>query len=334
MTANRRLVLGGVLVGFAALAVLVLSAVLEVVVFAITVAYVLYPLRRRLVDRGLPRAIASAAATLVAFVAVVVLVVPVVHVLYRRRRRLFETLSRIPETITVPFGGFEFVFETTPYLDAAEEGMRELGVALAVAAPSIVLEFTLFTILLFGLLFKPESVGTAVYGLVPGEYHDVVSRLDDRTRKTLFSIYVLQLSTALATFAVALPLFLVVGYEGPVSLALIAAILQFVPVVGPSILVVALAANDVLLGLPNRAAVVLVFGLLLVSLLPDLIIRTKLASWTGKLPSSLYFVGFVGGILTIGAIGLIVGPLVVALLVEVVDLLSERETLDELDVKV
>jgi len=327
---NRRFVLAGLLVGLAALATLVLAAVLEVVIFAITVTYVLYPLRQTLVNRGFPRGVASGVATTIAFLAVVVLVAPIAYVIYRRRRRLIEALSGIPETISLTLGDTVFVFETTPYVTAAEASLRDLGIELAVAAPRFFLGLALFTILLFGLLYKPDSVHTAVFGLVPGEYHDVVSRLHERTRATLFTIYILQLATAAATFVVAFVVFFVLGYPTPFSLAVIAGILQFVPIVGPSVLVVGLALNDILLGLPVRAITVLALGLVFVSLLPDLIIRTKLAAWTGELSASLYFVGFVGGVLTVGALGLIVGPLVVALLVEVVELLSERETIREL----
>jgi predicted PurR-regulated permease PerM len=51
-----------------------------------------------------------------------------------------------------------------------------------------------------------------------------------------------------------------------------------------------------------------------------------LASSQARLPASLYFVGFTGGVLTVGVIGIIAGPLAVAVLVEVIDLLSEGGT--------
>jgi predicted PurR-regulated permease PerM len=44
---------------------------------------------------------------------------------------------------------------------------------------------------------------------------------------------------------------------------------------------------------------------------------------------SLYFVGFVGGVLTLGAIGIIAGPLIVAILVEVVELLIRDPAISE-----
>ena len=74
---RRRYVLAGLLVGIGLLTAAVLWEVVEVVFFAVTVAYVLYPLRRRLVDRGVPRRVASGLVTVAAFLAVDVLLAPV-----------------------------------------------------------------------------------------------------------------------------------------------------------------------------------------------------------------------------------------------------------------
>jgi predicted PurR-regulated permease PerM len=54
------------------------------------------------------------------------------------------------------------------------------------------------------------------------------------------------------------------------------------------------------------------------------VIRTRLARETADLPGSLYFVGFVGGLLTLGPIGVIAGPLAVALVVEMGNLLTDE----------
>lgn len=325
MEHNRLLVLGGLLVALSAAAVLVLASVLRVVLFAITVAYVLYPLREMVRRQGVPQRVASAVATTVAFLFVLVVAGPIVYVLYTRRTQLVEAVERIPDSVAFTISDTEVVFETAPVVDAVVDLSQELAVSLALAAPRLALEFVLFTLLVYGILYKPSSIRTAVYRLVPSRYHDVVTRLHRRTRTTLYSIYVLQAMTALGTFAVALPLFLFFGYTAPFTLAVFAGILQFIPVVGPSVLIAVLAGNDFLLGDPVQAVLIAVLGLVLVGFVPDAIIRTQLASRTGELASSLYFVGFVGGILTVGAIGLIIGPLIVALLVEVVGMLSERE---------
>ncbi|ELZ47051.1 hypothetical protein C465_11838 [Halorubrum distributum JCM 9100] len=323
MVLTRQRLLAVLLVVLATLAAAVLAEVLRTVVFAVTVAYVLYPVRQQLVSHGLSRRIACAATTAIAFLGATLLVAPLLYALYRRRSQLIAILERIPDAVPISLGGFETVVEIAPFVATAEAFIRDVALAVAGAAPVLVLQLVVFTFLVYGILYRPGAVGTAVFGVVPAEYHDIPARLHRRTRETLYSIYVLQAATAAGTFVLALAVFRVLGYGSPVLLAVIAGVLQFIPVVGPSVLVVALGAGDLLVGETARAVAVLVIGLVVVAFVPDAVIRTRLAGWAGKISPGLYFVGFVGGILTLGAVGVIVGPLVVSLLLEVIDMLSE-----------
>jgi predicted PurR-regulated permease PerM len=82
-----------------------------------------------------------------------------------------------------------------------------------------------------------------------------------------------------------------------------------------------LAGLELVAGEVVRAALVFGLGGLLVGVLPDVLIRPRLARLTAGIPGSLYFVGFFGGLLSVGALGIIAGPLAVALVAEAVRLL-------------
>lgn len=88
---------------------------------------------------------------------------------------------------------------------------------------------------------------------------------------------------------------------------------------------IAIGAYEISVGAYPRAAVVLALGLLLVGFLPDAVIRPRLARTAAGLPSCLYFVGFVGGLLSLAPVGIIAGPLVLALLVESLSLLAQED---------
>ncbi|WP_435075322.1 AI-2E family transporter [Halorubrum sp. HHNYT27] len=325
MILSRSRILAALLVAMAALAAVVLADVLQTVVFSITVAYVLYPLRRRLVARGMSVRLACAAATVVAFLGAALLVIPLLYVLYRQRARLIEILGQIPEVVVIDGFGYALPIEMAPLVSSARIALRNLALAITAATPTLALELIVFSFLVYGLLLRPDAVGDVVFKIVPEEFSDIPVRLHRRTRTTLYSIYILQAATAAATFVLAYPLFSLLGYQSPILLAVIAGVLQFIPVVGPSVLIVTLGVGDLLLGETARAILVLVFGLGVVAFIPDAVIRTQLADWTGKISPGLYFVGFVGGILTVGAIGVIVGPLVVSLLLEIIEMISEDE---------
>ena len=334
MQPSRQSALAVLLVAVVALTAVVLSEIIATVVFAVTLAYVLRPVRSFAVRRGASPRVAAGVATTLASVASVIVLAPIVYVLYQRRRSVVEFVQSLPEEIPVTLGVQTYVVEVAPLLDTAQSVITDVALDFASAAPVIALKSVVLVLLLFGLLYRPEAVRAAATSVLPETYHDVLVALNRRTEETLQAIYVLQAATAVGTFLLGAVTFWALGYESPVVLGVIAGGLQFIPVLGPSVLVAVLAGVDVLAGDVSSAVTVAIVGLFVVGFLPDAVIRTQLAEYTTELPVSLYFVGFVGGVLTLGAIGFVLGPLVVALLVEVVLLLSgdradEQRRLDD-----
>ncbi len=320
---QRRYVLAALFAAMVLVATALLRAVVGTVFLAITVAYVLLPVRRRLSRRGATPRVAAALSTLLAFLTVLAVATPLVVVLYRRRADLFDLLGRVPETLVVEIGEFTYTLEVASLTDPARAYLTDAAISVASAAPVLALKLALFVFVLYALLLRPTAPRAALLSLVPPAYHDVVMALHRRTRDTLYAIYVLQAATAFATFVAALVVFLLLGYEGAFAYAVVAAVLQFIPVVGPSVLVIGMGAIDLAFGPATRGVLVIAIGLVVVGFLPDATVRPKLAERTADMPGSIYFIGFTGGVLSIGVVGFIAGPLVVALVAETVDLLSE-----------
>jgi len=324
---TRQWVLVGLVVATGLLTVAVLWGVLNTVFFAITVAYVLYPLRRMLVNRGLHRRVAAGVATSVAFVAVAALIVPPAWSLYRRRGTLLAYIQDLPRSFEFEIFGMPFAYDAGLLIESAGSFVNaQLGLQLASIAPIVALKVFLFTLLVYALLLRPTAAPEVVFRTVPAAYHDLVQTIHERVRDTLYAIYVLQGATALGTFLIAYVVFAGLGYPGAFGLAAVAGILQFVPVVGPSVLIALVAATDAVAGDISGAITLLVIGLVFVGFLPDAIIRPQLAPYTADIPASLYFIGFTGGVLTVGIVGFIAGPLAMALFVETVELLTGERT--------
>ncbi|WP_246308373.1 AI-2E family transporter [Halosimplex rubrum] len=323
---RRQQVLGGLFVGMAALTLVILSRVVGTVFFAITVAYVLYPVRRMIVGRGVNRRIAAATATAVGFLFVALIVGPIVYALYGRQALLLEFLRSIPAEQPISVFGMSFVIDVSALIVRARAAVVDIGFDIAGAAPVLALKAFLFVFLVYGLLLRPGNVRRATLRLVPGEYHDVVLALHRCVRDTLYALYVLQAATALGTFAVAYVVFSLLGYDSAFTLSVFSGLLQFIPVLGPSLLIAAVAVGQALAGEVTAALLVASTGLVLIGFLPDALIRPRLASLTTGMSASLYFVGFTGGTLSLGVVGVIAGPLVVALLVEVVELITDERT--------
>jgi predicted PurR-regulated permease PerM len=290
--------------------------VLATVFFAATIAYVATPARRWLTRRGLPPWWAAAATTAGVFLAAAALLAPLVMFLYLRLGDLSTILSTLPAQFDIELLGFVYRVDRLVLLGTAERRLTAVGVDIASRLPVLTIKLTLFGFVVFALLLAGAEARSAVWTLVPPAYDDIAAAYAGRARRTLAGIYVVQGATALATFAVAVPLFALLGYRSPFVLAFLAGVLQFLPVVGPSLLFAAIAAGHLLAGDALHAAVIAVLGFVLVGWLPDAFLRPQLARASADLRPSLYFIGFVGGLFSLGPVGIIAGPLAVAMLVE------------------
>ena len=324
MELNRRLGLALVVVVVGALTWSVISAVFGTVFFALTVASVVLPLQKRLEARGIPAYWSAVVTTGATFVGGLLVFSPLFVVAYVRREQLFGLVETLPETFSVTALGTTYELSLEEAQSMALDFMTVLLEDAARAAPDLSLKVLVFVMVLFGFLIGQGHAYRTALGVVPVEYRDAVRALHERTKDTLQAIYLLQIATAVGTFAMALPTFWLLGYDFPVTMAVIAGVLQFLPVIGPSLLIGAAALYHVSSGDVNAAILIVVVGGVVIAYLPDAIIRPRLAAMTADMPGSLYFVGFVGGLLTVGPVGVIMGPLAVALFTESVALLSDE----------
>ncbi|WP_247003524.1 AI-2E family transporter [Halosolutus gelatinilyticus] len=323
---NRRYVLAGVVALLGIVTGGILLEVLGTILFALTVAYVLAPVQGWLARHRFTEWTAAVAATLLGFVAAVAVFSPIVVTLYFRLEEIVAVVRGLPESISATALGVTYTIESGEVQSLVVDYVNSVAFSFASALPVLAIKFALFVILLFALLLKGDAAARAAIAPVPHGYRDVVYALATRARETLYAIYVLQLATSVATFLVAYPLFFALGYgyDAAFTLAIVAAVLQFVPIIGPSLLVAPIAIYQVTVGDLAAAALVGTLGITLVAWLPDIVVRPRLARRSAGLPGSLYFIGFTGGLFTLGAIGIVVGPLIVAVFVESVDLLADE----------
>jgi predicted PurR-regulated permease PerM len=322
MNPSRKEVLVGVFAALGVLTALILLDVLATVFFAMTVAYVCSPVYGWLRNRGVPKWWASAATTMFAFGGALSVFAPIFVIVYLRRTELAGLIDRLPEELTLEAYGYGTTITFEEIRAMGQATLEDLAVQAAGALPTLLIKLGLFALVLFALFLAQARVKRTVLALAPEPYHDVVASFVVRTKETLYAIYVLQAITGLGTFLIGIPVFWVLGYDAIFGLALIGGILQFVPIIGPSVLIVVLAAFEVTVGNVTAALEVLAVAGLFIAILPDLVIRPRFARRTANMPGSLYFIGFTGGVFSLGPVGIIAGPLIVSLFSESVQLLS------------
>lgn len=131
-------------------------------------------------------------------------------------------------------------------------------------------------------------------------------------RKVSLAVLVSQIVTSTVQAAAALGGYLLTGVPYPVFFAGITFIAAFIPAVGAGSVCVVAALMLFLAGHPHAALFLALWGLIVVGL-SDNLIKPWLIKGNIQMNSGVIFFALIGGLAAFGGVGLLVGPLVVAL---------------------
>ena len=190
-----------------------------------------------------------------------------------------------------------------------------VGRALA-AGGSIAFHTILMLIALFFLLVRGDELVRwldSVSPLAPGQTRELFATF----KRVSFAVIASAGVTAAAQAAAALVGFLIAQVPNPVFFTLVTFFLAFVPAVGASIVSLLAALLLLVTGHPYMALFLALWGVLVVGLVDNLI-KPLLIRRGLEIHGAIVFFALIGGIAAFGAIGLLVGPLVVALFLAVV----------------
>ena len=176
---------------------------------------------------------------------------------------------------------------------------------------SFIVDFLIMMVTMYYLFKEGNSVYKAIKEIspLPDEYEDmVVNQFRDVSKATLYG----NVMTALSQGAVGSILFASVGLSGSLLWGALMAMLSFVPMVG-SFLVWGPAGLYLLsTGHPTKAIIVWIGGAVLVASL-DNILKPIFIKGKADMHALLIFFSVFGGMGAFGFLGLVLGPLVVAL---------------------
>lgn len=208
------------------------------------------------------------------------------------------------------------------------EGSRELLQSLAsvggrvfLGAVGTVIGFVLMVFMLFFFIRDGGEMLATMRELVPMSRAYKAKLFDHIAAVTRAMVYGTFL-TAIIQGALVGIAFLIVGLPSPLVFGVIAGLLSLLPVGGTALVwipaVIALAS----LGRWGAAIFLLIWGALLVSLV-DNVVRPMLVSGRVPVGTLTVFIGVLGGIAAFGAIGLFMGPVVLALIIALIRFMLE-----------
>jgi len=173
-----------------------------------------------------------------------------------------------------------------------------------------VIQFAITLMALFVLYLDGERVllqARRLAGILfPAAPVDFVDDIGAVVRAVVFGL----LGTAVAQGAIASIGFVIFGVPSPVLLGMVTALASFLPF-GPTLVWLAAVVGLVLAGETGAAIGMTAWGALLVSTV-DNVLRPLLISGPTQIPFLLVLFGVLGGLSTLGLLGLFVGPVVLS----------------------
>lgn len=316
---------------------LMLQPFLNVLLWAAVLAVVFYPMHRRILERLRGPSSAAAVSTLLV---VVLILLPVSFITVAVVREVSGAATQIeagPQFLSEQSPAMRWVFEHLDrYVHVDREAAKEFitsrlqtfGTVLASSTLVVVggvvgaiVQMGLVVFTLFYLFRDGERLRHAVYDMLPLERvqtHEITERTKDVIAATLYGVLVISMiQGTLGTF-----IFWLLGLPSPLLWGVVMFFLSMIPMAG-SFLVWAPAAVYLLLtGSFVKAAVLLGWGVLVIGSI-DNFLSPRLVGKRARLHELLIFFAVLGGLQIFGVLGLVLGPVVVAITLALIEMVRQ-----------
>ncbi|NUC71500.1 AI-2E family transporter [Haloterrigena sp. SYSU A558-1] len=298
------------------LGLLIVLPYLQYVLFGVVLAYILLPLQRRL-ERYVRPMIAAFVSVITAVIVILLPLVYIISVALRQTGQLVDAVRNGDVDIEliereIAERGYEVnltgLYET--YQDAISSGAQGIATgALDIVGglPGLMIGLTITLFVCFALLRDGEQLMEWLYRVVPIDdeiQRELFAELDQLMQASVISnVLVAAIQAVLLGAGLA-----VLGIPAVVLLTVLTFVLTLLPLVGAFGVWLPVAIYLVAVGRPVAAGGLVVYGLLVT--FSDTYLRPALIGRTSAFNSAIIVVGIFGGLITFGAVGLFIGPVV------------------------
>lgn len=193
-----------------------------------------------------------------------------------------------------------------------------------VATGSLVFHTVMMLIALFFMLVRGDAIVAWLDTVAPLRRGRTIELLST-FRRVSYAVIVSAAVTAAVQAGAALLGYAIAGVPSPVFFALLTFFSAFIPAIGAAIICLFAALLLLLTGHPYMALFLAIWGIVVVGLVDNLV-KPLLIRRGLEIHGAVVFFSLIGGLATFGAIGLVLGPLLVSLFLAVLRLYHEDYT--------
>jgi predicted PurR-regulated permease PerM len=308
----------------------------NVLLWAAVLCVVFYPMHRRILSRTGKPTIAAALST----VAVILLILlPVTAITVAVVRELsgaaaaFQATDHQWSTPPAATRAMDFIGR---YIDIDRDTamkflagrMQTWGATLASStlvlvggAAGAIGQIVLVVFTLFYFFRDGENIQNAAFEMVPlrgAQWDNILSRTRDVIGATVYGVLAISaIQGTLGTF-----IFWVLGLPSPLLWGVVMFFLSMIPMAGAFLVWVPAAIYLALVGSYVKAGILLAWGILVIGSI-DNVLSPKLVGRKARLHELLIFFSVLGGLQVFGVLGLVLGPVVVAMTLALIEMARE-----------
>jgi predicted PurR-regulated permease PerM len=313
---------------------------LNVLMWAAVLAIVFYPMHRRIRAETRRPTVAAAVSTLLVVLFILLPVTFVTVAVVRELTQVAQSFQAPDHSWNVPVPWFvtaaldrvgqyvEVDIDRESARKFLAERMQTWGTALAASTLMVVggavgaITQTLLVIFTLFYFFRDgERIRQAAYEIVPLErvqWQDILSRTKDVIAATVYGVLAIAaIQGTLGTF-----IFWILGLPSPLLWGVVMFFLSMIPMAGAFLVWVPAAIYLALTGSITQSIVLVVWGVLVIGGI-DNVLSPRLVGRRASLPELLIFFAGQGGLQVFGVLGLILGPVVVALTLALIEIVRQ-----------
>ncbi|MBX4196878.1 AI-2E family transporter [Candidatus Pacearchaeota archaeon] len=314
----RRLLVILMIVLLGILVFIVVKPVLLSVIAGLILGYVFFPLYRRTLRYVREK---NTAAALVSLVIVAFIVIPLWFLVPIMVQQIFE-IFKFTQTLDVQ-KFVQALFSTAPEPFIAQLTITVssiIGKATSatlnsltdwlINIPTIALQFFIVAFVFFFTLRDSDKLRDMVSAISPlhkNQEKVMIAQFKGITDSLIYG----QVIVGLVQGMFAGLGFLIFGVQNAIILTVVAIVFSIIPFVGPGIVWLPITVYMFAAGNNTAGALYLAYNLIIVSTV-DNILRSYIVSRKADISPAVVMVGMIGGLFIFGALGLIIGPLILA----------------------
>ena len=315
---------------------LMLQPFVGVLMWAVVLVVVFYPVHRRLVVwTGSPGSAAALSTVLV----ILTIVLPVVGVTFAVARELRGAVDQLQggvgQIIDLPIlrplvTWLDQYVDVDAWRSTDYIGQHLQAWSAAIAGPTLMfvggivnaLVQTLLVVFTMFYFFRDaEPLRHALYEIVPLEYeqsHDIVLRTRDVIGATIYGVLAISAIQGVLGFLI----FFVLGLPSPLLWGVVMFLMSMIPMAGAFVVWAPAALYLLLTGSYLKAILLATWGVLVISSI-DNFLSPRLVGRRARLHELLIFFSVLGGLQVFGVLGLVIGPVLAAITLALIEVVRQ-----------